>query len=114
MVRHNVVLPADAKPWIAAVHGALPPLGEAELRVIRGAGPAFFSAAVAALAEAGLDWKQLTTLVRDRTGRKSADLFMPLRVALTGRTHGPELAPLLRMMTLATARRRLEAYAQNP
>jgi glutamyl-tRNA synthetase len=114
MVRHNVVLPADAKPWIAAVRGELPPLGEAELHIVRAAGPAFFSAALAALAEAGLDWKQLTTLVRDRTGRKSAELFMPLRVALTGQTHGPELAPLLRMMTLATARRRLEAHAQNP
>jgi glutamyl-tRNA synthetase len=114
MVRHNVVLPADAKPWIAAVRGELAPLGEAELHIVRAAGPAFFSIALAALAEAGLDWKQLTALVRDRTGRKSADLFMPLRVALTGQRHGPELAPLLRMMTLATARKRLEAHAQNP
>jgi nondiscriminating glutamyl-tRNA synthetase len=97
-----------------AVRGELAPLGEAELQIVRAAGPAFFTAALAALAEAGLDWKQLTTLVRDRTGRKSAELFMPLRVALTGQTHGPELAPLLRMMSLATARRRLEAHAQNP
>jgi glutamyl-tRNA synthetase len=114
LVRHNVVLPADAAPWIAAVRGELPPLGEAELRIVRQAGPAFFLAAAAALGEAGHDWKLLTSLVRDRTGRKSADLFMPLRVALTGQAHGPELAPLLKMMNLATARRRLEAHAQNP
>jgi glutamyl-tRNA synthetase len=114
LVRHNVVLPADAKPWIAAVRGELPPLGEAELQIIRSAGPAFFSTAAAALGEAGLNWKLLTTLVRDRTGRKSAELFMPLRVALTGQAHGPELAPMLSMMNLATARRRLEAHAQNP
>lgn len=113
-VRHNVVLPADAGPWIAAVRGELPPLGEAELRVVREAGPAFFSAAVTALAEAGLDWKRLTTLVRERTGRKSAELYMPLRIALTGQTHGPELAPLLQMMNPATARQRLAAYAQDP
>jgi len=113
LVRHNVVLPADAQPWIAAVRGELPPLGEAELLIVRSAGPAFFSAAAAALAEAGHDWKLLTRLVKDRTGRKSAELFMPLRVALTGRAHGPELAPMLRMMDLATARKRLEAHAQN-
>jgi glutamyl-tRNA synthetase len=113
LVRHNVVLPADAAPWIAAVRGELPPLGGAELQVVRSAGAAFFAAAVAALAEAGQDWKLLTTLVRARTGRKGADLYMPLRIALTGQAHGPELAPLLKMMTPATARHRLEAHAQN-
>jgi glutamyl-tRNA synthetase len=114
MVRHNVILPADAAPWIAAVHGELPPLGGGELQVVRSAGAAFFAAAVEALAEAGQDWKLLTTLVRDRTGRKGADLYMPLRIALTGQAHGPELAPLLKLMTPATARHRLEAHAQNP
>ena len=114
LVRHNVVLPADAGPWIAAVRGELPPLGEAEQRIVAKAGPAFFSAAAAALAEAEHDWKLLTSLVRDRTGYKGADLFMPLRVALTGQAHGPELAPMLKLMNLATARRRLEAHAQNP
>ena len=39
---------------------------------------------------------------------------MPLRVALTGRAHGPELAPLLKLMSPETVRRRLEIHAQNP
>jgi hypothetical protein len=39
---------------------------------------------------------------------------MPLRIALTGQTHGPELAPLLKLMTPAMLRNRLEAHAQNP
>jgi hypothetical protein len=38
---------------------------------------------------------------------------MPLRVALTGQAHGPELAPLLKLMPPETARRRLESHAQN-
>ncbi len=114
LVRHNIVLPADAQPWIAAIRGELAPLGEAEQRIVAHAGPAFFRAAVAALGEAGQDWKLLTSLVRDHTGRKGADLFMPLRVALTGQAHGPELAPLLKMMNPATARQRLEVHAQNP
>jgi glutamyl-tRNA synthetase len=52
--------------------------------------------------------------LKERTGRKGADLFMPLRVALTGQAHGPELAPLLQIMTPGTARRRLESHAKNP
>ncbi len=113
LVRHNVVLPADAAPWAAVVDGELPPLGHDEQGVITAAGPGFFSTAVDALMEAGPDLKALTKLLKERTGRKGADLFMPLRVALTGRAHGPELAPLLSLMTPGTARRRLESHAKN-
>ena len=63
---------------------------------------------------AGSDLKQVTKILKERTGRKGADLFMPLRVALTGHTHGPELAPLLQLMTPGTARQRLESHAKNP
>ena len=35
------------------------------------------------------------SILKERTGRKGAELFLPLRVALTGQAHGPELAPLL-------------------
>jgi len=55
----------------------------------------------------------LTKLLKERTGRKGADLFMPLRAALTGQIHGPELAPILKLMPPATARHRLKAHAQN-
>jgi glutamyl-tRNA synthetase len=114
LVRHNVVLPADAAPWIAAVRGELPPLGESERRVIETAGPAFFTAAVAALAEAGTDLKRLTKRLSELTGLKGADLFRPLRVALTGQLHGPELAPLLRLIGSQLATERLTTHAQNP
>jgi glutamyl-tRNA synthetase len=112
--RHNVVLPADAIPWAAVVHGDIPPLGTEEQRIIAGAGPEFFAAAAEAFDRSGADLKQLTKIMKERTGRKGADLFMPLRVALTGQAHGPELASLLQLMTPGTARRRLEIHAKNP
>jgi glutamyl-tRNA synthetase len=113
LVRHNVVLPADAAPWRAVVRGDLPPLGEAERSVVAAAGPGFFAAAAAAFERSASDFKQLTKILKEGTGRKGADLFMPLRVALTGQTHGPELGPLLKLMQPETARRRLESHAQN-
>jgi glutamyl/glutaminyl-tRNA synthetase len=39
---------------------------------------------------------------------------MPLRVALTGQLHGPELAPLFKLIQPEMARRRFELHAQNP
>ena len=114
LVRHNVVLPADAAQWRAVVYGELPPLGERERGIIAAAGPEFFAAAAAALDQANTDLKTLTRILKERTGRKGADLYMPLRVALTGLAHGPELGSLLGLMSRDTARRRLESHAQNP
>jgi glutamyl/glutaminyl-tRNA synthetase len=113
LVRHNVVLPADAAPWAAVVRGELPPLGQDQERVIAAAGPQFFAAAAAAFDESGADLGELTKLLKERTGRKGADLFMPLRVALTGQAHGPELAPLLKLMPPETVRRRFMSHARN-
>ena len=40
-------------------------------------------------------WKELTATLKAETGRKGKALFLPLRQALTGRDHGPEMAALL-------------------
>ncbi len=113
LMRHNLVLPADAVPWRAVVRGDLAPLGAEERGVIAAAGPAFFAAAGDAYAKSNCDLKMLAQLLKERTGRKGADLYMPLRVALTGQAHGPELAPLLKLIPADIARRRLELHAQD-
>jgi glutamyl-tRNA synthetase len=114
LVRHNVVLPQDAIAWRAVVRGELPPLGADEQRVVAAAGAEFFAAAALAYEQSNGDLKLLTKILKERTGRKGAELFMPLRVALTGRAHGPELAPLLMLMSPQTVRQRLQSHAQNP
>jgi glutamyl-tRNA synthetase len=114
LVRHNVVLPHDVEPWLAAVRGDLPPLGADEQRVIEAAGAQFFAAAADALDRSGSDLGALVKILRERTGRKGADLFMPLRIALTGQAHGPELAAFLQLIPLDAARRRLKTHAGNP
>ena len=40
-------------------------------------------------------WKNWTESVKAETGRKGRDLFMPLRLALTGMSTGPEMARLM-------------------
>jgi glutamyl-tRNA synthetase len=109
LVRHNVVLPSDAVPWRNVVQGELVPFSGADKEIITAAGADFFGAALEALQSSDGDFKSLTKLLKERTGRKGADLFMPLRLALTGQTHGPELAPLFKLMSSETARTRLQA-----
>jgi glutamyl-tRNA synthetase len=54
-------------------------------------------------------WSEWTASIRERTGRKGRDLFMPLRLALTGLEHGPELKALLPLIGRARVLDRLEA-----
>jgi nondiscriminating glutamyl-tRNA synthetase len=39
-------------------------------------------------------FKQLIKEIKDKTGAKGKDLYMPIRVTLTGKTHGPELVSI--------------------
>ena len=56
-------------------------------------------------------WTTWTGLVKAATGRKGKALFHPLRLALTGRDTGPELAALLPLIGRARALARLTARA---
>ena len=107
----NLLLPEDARPWVEIVFGEPPPLEPAAAELVREAGRGYFSAAAAAADRDGNDLPAIAGAVRAVTGRKGADLYMPLRVALTGRAHGPELAPLLKAMPAGKARERLARFA---
>ena len=107
----NVLLPEDARPWVDIVFGGPPSLEPAAVELVRQAGRGYFSAAAAAAARDGSDLPAIAGAVRAATGRKGADLYMPLRLALTGRAHGPELAPLLKAMPEGKARERLARFA---
>ena len=57
-------------------------------------------------------WHALTAALKDATGRKGRALFLPLRLALTGREHGPDMAALLPLIGMQPSLRRLEEAAQ--
>ncbi len=113
LVRHNVVLPEDAKPWVGVLFGDLPPLADEDRRVVIDAGKQFFKEAVTAVDRHGADLPALSAALQASTGKKGAALYKPLRVALTGRVHGPELAPLLKLLPVTTVRQRLEVWSRN-
>ena len=107
LLKGNLLLPRDAREWIAVLGGALPPPAPDAARAIAEAGPEFFDAALATYNETGADLRILAERLKSRTSRKGAALYMPLRFALTGRHDGPELAALLAAMPEAIVRDRL-------
>ena len=56
-------------------------------------------------------WGALTGALKEKTGRKGKALFLPLRQALTGMNHGPDMGELLPLIGEAEARARLEKAA---
>ena len=112
LLRGNLVFPADAAAWLAVLRGELAPLAAEDSAVLSEAGPTFFEAALAAYRDAGADFAALGRELRQRTGLKGKALFMPLRIALTGRRDGPELAALLPALPPALVRARLAGAAR--
>lgn len=56
-------------------------------------------------------WSRWTGAIKAQSGRKGRALFHPLRLALTGRDQGPELAVLLPLIGRSKAEARLCAHA---
>jgi glutamyl-tRNA synthetase len=112
-VKGNLMFPTDADALIAVVAEDSVPASTEAAAQVAGAGAGFFEAARDLFASNTSDFKAWTRAITQATGRKGAALFMPLRAALTGDTHGPELAPLVQMMGPARVDLRLQAAAQT-
>lgn len=100
-VRPNLSRVAEARDWWAVTHAPVAPVAD---------DPAFLAEAAALLPEEPWDlstWGTWTGAVKAKTGRKGKDLFLPLRRALTGRDHGPELKNLLPLIGRPRAQKRL-------
>jgi glutamyl-tRNA synthetase len=110
LLRPNLERLGDFPRWFAVLAGDIEPpeLGHEERLLVREA---------AAIAET-LDWSAepwgaLTGALKESSGRKGRELFHPLRLALTGRDSGPEMAGLVARMGKDVAVRRLEAAAKR-
>lgn len=107
-IRPNLATVSGAGEWWAVVSGDLPApaLGQEDR--------AYCAQARAALVELPFGaetWKAWTETLKAETGRKGKPLFLPLRLALTAREHGPDMAALLPLIGRERALARLAAAA---
>ena len=102
-IRPNLTIVAEAADWWHVVEG---PIAVETLSEDRD----FLARAHAIAAEidwASDPWHALTARLKEETGRKGKALFLPLRRALTGRDHGPDMAALLPLIGRSRALERL-------
>jgi glutamyl-tRNA synthetase len=91
-VRPNITKIADIKAWWDVTHNPVTAAID---------DPSFTAAAADVLPPA--PWNETTfntwiNAVKEKTGKKGKELFMPIRIALTGMEHGPELPVLLPLL----------------
>ncbi|HET9810873.1 MAG TPA: glutamate--tRNA ligase [Sphingomicrobium sp.] len=109
-VRANLARVTDFADWMPVLHGDIdsPELSHDERSVVSEA------ASVARETDwAAEPWKQLTERVKAATGQKGRALFHPLRLAITGRESGPEMAGIVDRIGKERVVRRLEAAAKR-
>lgn len=104
-VRPNISRLDEVKDWWRIVTGPIGHQGFSE------EDRSYLEAAAAALEWCQDPWHQLTNSLKESTGRKGKALFLPLRQALTGIDHGPDMAELLPLIGEEEARKRLLAAA---
>jgi glutamyl-tRNA synthetase len=104
-VRPNLRHVAEAGDWQAVIDGPVDSVAADDDR-------AFLAIAAGIAPTLNWDadpWHALTAALKDATGRKGKALFLPLRRALTGRDHGPDMAALLPLIGRERATERLGA-----
>ena len=106
-IRGSLDLMREARGWWDVVAGSIvPPLVEDEA--------AFLHQALDTLPPEPWDdatWAAWTAALREPTGRKGKTLIQPIRLALTGEDHGPDLADLLPLMGRTRVAERLRLAA---
>jgi glutamyl-tRNA synthetase len=109
-LRGNLERLGDFGQWLEVLHGDVDPpeLGHDERLLVKDA------AAIAEKLDWSADpWRALADELKRSSGKKGRELFHPLRLTLTGRESGPELAGLVQQIGKERTIRRLEAAAKR-
>jgi glutamyl-tRNA synthetase len=100
VMRENITVLDDLGPWWALCRDGADPVVDDE-------DTEFVAQAVAMLPDMPFTpdtWGQWTGAVKEATGRKGRGLFMPLRKALTGQAHGPDMGSLMPLLQVVKAK----------
>ena len=100
VTRENIETLGELERWWAMFRDGAEPVIEDEDK-------AFIAQAMGMLPEMPFDadtWSNWTAAVKEATGRKGRGLYRPLRLALTGQEHGPEMAAVMPLLQVVKAK----------
>ena len=106
-VKTNIEFPHDALEWAKNFFHDQIPLDAEVLQIIRDAGEQFFVEAQLAVDQCAIVLPKILQEMKQSLHVSGKKLFMPLRIALTGKIHGPELAAIAALLGKEKMKHRL-------
>ncbi|OGT44075.1 MAG: glutamate--tRNA ligase [Gammaproteobacteria bacterium RIFCSPHIGHO2_12_FULL_37_34] len=97
-VQANIEFPTDALEWAKIFFHEQVTLTDETQHIIQEAGEQFFVEAEQAVDKYGIELPLILNDMKQTLGISGKKLFMPLRVALTGKIHGPELLHIAKLL----------------
>ncbi|HVE43865.1 MAG TPA: glutamate--tRNA ligase [Gammaproteobacteria bacterium] len=106
-VKANIAFPHDALLWAKIFFHDSADIEASELALLKEAGEQFFVTAELMVDKYGLDLSTILNEMKHTLGVQGKKLFMPLRIALTGRVNGPELVQIVGLLGQQKVKHRL-------
>lgn len=110
-IKANIEFPKDAAMWVDVFFNDNAIIDEAGKQVLQEAGPEFFTRAEQAVGQHGIQLSLVLADLKQALGIAGKKLFMPMRIALTGQMHGPELAHIAELLGEEKLKARLKQAA---
>jgi nondiscriminating glutamyl-tRNA synthetase len=97
-VRPNLSFPLEAWGWISILFDNELQFSDDQVSILKDAGEPFFDALKNSAQQHGTDLKTILDDLKSKLNVSGKKLFMPLRLALTGQEHGPELVQIVNLI----------------
>lgn len=98
LVKHNVHFPEEAIVWRDIFFENELHFSDEQIVIFKSAGDDFFAELVSAAKNHPGDIKAMLNQVKSTLNVSGKNLFMPVRLALTGKEHGPELVNIANLL----------------
>ena len=107
----NVTFAHEIKAWANIMLKTLENASEEAQQVLKETPADFFKAATESFQSVGEDYKAFANVLKEKSGQKGKQLFMPLRAALTGRLDGPAIPDILALLGAEAVQQRFKDYS---
>jgi nondiscriminating glutamyl-tRNA synthetase len=97
-IRPNICFPDEAIEWTKILFDNKLQFDTEQLSALKEAGESFFETLLCSAKQHGVDLKSILDDLKNKLNVAGKHLFMPVRIALTGQLHGPELLQIVNLL----------------
>lgn len=113
LMRSTICFPEEAEGWTNILFSTSPLVMTTDVKtVLQNVAPDYWDAVLSLLQQEPIEFKALIKQLQEQLQLKGKNLFVPLRLALTGQLEGPELAKLFTLIGIEKSRERI-LHAKN-